>query len=258
MRSSVIFAAAILVAVAMCTAVSAAPAPPSTDGWTLTPVVDGTSVSLILGIDNASALSGYGGTATKTWGDPTLSDPSKFIVLGDSGGVLRYLTLSLDGDPEFALEFDYEAGSAGNDVVIEKPVLSFATINQPTATATAAVTVTDTDGDGATATGAYQRGAFYDARYNTLSTAGDFAFLVGGPITASPYLSCTGSQTTSPLWQPIGVPVSDMRSYFGFHLTPNDTASGTSNFKIVPEPSSLVAMLTGFVSLAGFLKRRRP
>lgn len=256
-RISVVILSVVAAICISCTATYAAIAPPSTDGWTLTTTVDGNNVSLQLGIDNAAALAGYQGLLTRTWGDPTLSDPSKFISLGDSGAVLRYLTMGVDGDPSCPFEFDVIAGASGSTITISSPLVSFATINSATGTATASVTVTDTEGDGATATGQYKGGAFYDARYNTLSSGQDFAFLIGGSVIAQPYLSNTGVQTTSPLWQTIGVPVSDMRTFYSFHLTANDEASGTSNFSIVPEPGSLVAMLTGLIGLAGIIQRRR-
>lgn len=255
-RMSVV-ALSVVAAMCMACAANAAVAPPSTDGWTLTPVVDGNNVSLQLGIDNAAALAGYQGMLTRTWGDPTLSDSSKYITLGDSGAVLRYFKMGFDGDPVVTLEFDYQAGPAGSTFLVSSALLPFAAITNPIGTATAAVTVTDTDGNGATATGLYQNGAFYNARYNTATSGQDFAFLVGGPITAQPYLSNTLSQTTSPLWQPISGPVSDMQTFFSFSLTANDSASGTSSFTVVPEPGSMVAMLTGLIGLAGIIQRRR-
>lgn len=241
---------------------AAALAPPSTDGWTLTPVIDGNFIQLLLGIDNSASLASYDGAVSKTWGDPTLMDSSKFIALGDSGALLRSLTLTLDGDPKVSLKFDVLAGSTDTAFVIPliANTLSFSPINVK-GTATAAITVTDNEDNGAKVTGGYSDGSFYKADYNSLN----FCHLIygpiigsAGPIIAAPYSSNVGNGNVLP-WQPISGLVSSISSEFAFTLSANDSASGTSNFTVlpVPEPGSMLAMFTGIVGMAGFALRRR-
>ncbi len=234
---------------------------PSTDGWTLTPVVDGSSVTFLLGIDNMAALTGYNGPVSRTWGDPTLSNPGQYMVLGN-GGILEALTITVDGDPAVSLEFHYTASAAvgGDNVNFLSNIVSFAPLAPVQASATAAITVTDRDGNGATATGLFG-GKMYRAMYADLPVAGwmQFADLVSGPVIAPLWASHTGEETTNPVWQTLNGPVADIQSEFRFHLTANDSASGTSNFEVrpVPEPSSVVAMLTGCIGIFGFIRRRR-
>jgi hypothetical protein len=247
---------------------AAALAPPSTDGWTLTPVIDGNSIQLLLGIDNSAWLAGYAGELSKSWGDPTLTDRSKFIALGDSGAFLQSLTISLDGDPKVKVQFSVLAGLTNTAFTITPatstppsvgPVTLAAT--NPTATATASITVTDCDGNGAWAAPDAQYGTFYRAIYNTNQT---FASLIdgaiGGPVGTINVLPDDGKTGEGfKAWTTIPGSVTSMTAQFSFTLSANDTASGTSSFTVVPvpEPGSMLAMFTGIVGMAGFALRRR-
>ena len=248
---------AISVAAAVCIMSAAASAAPSTAGWTLTPVVNGNNVTFVLGIDNMADLASYDGAVTKTWGDPTLTDSSQFISLGD-GGILQSLTAIVDGDPVVSLEFKYIAGPSGSNFSVLSDLVTFAPLVDPTGSATAAVTVTDLDGDGVSATGAFG-GKMYRATYQspmTTATA-SFADLISGPITAGPIWSDTGSENYGPVQ--IAGTVNSIQSEFAFHLSANDSASGTSFFIVqpVPEPASLVALLAGCTGLLGLVRRRQ-
>lgn len=248
-----------IAAIACMTAtVASAALVPSTDGWTLTPVVNGSSVTFLLGIDNMSEITSYDGTVTRSWGDPTLTDSTKFLTLGTDGGILQALTVTVNGDPSVDLKFSCVAGSGGQDFTFYSNLLQFTTINPAHGTATAGITVTDITGDGAAATGAFD-GKMYRAYCGPASGMMTFASLIGGPVTAPMYESRDRSETTDPLWQPISGPVNQIQSQFSFHLTGGDSASGTSHFQVepVPEPSSVLALLCGSIGLVGFIKRRR-
>ena len=239
--------------------VCAGSAPLSTDGWTLTPVICGSTIQLVLGIDNGAGLADYTGTMSKTWGDPTLSDPTQFIALGDSGAVLKALTVTLDGDPQISVKFSVAAGSTDQHFEVSPASpLSFTTMSNAKGTATSAITVTDLDGNGASASGSLINDCFYRAVCNEGSTPMDLCYLIPGTVTATPYSSNVSSANMPP-WQAINGPISDIWAEFSFSLSANDSASGTSSFTIlaVPEPGSVLAMLMGLIGMTGFVARRK-
>lgn len=265
------YLAVFAVALAVCMAGTAAYADtaiPSTEGWTLTPIVGDGTVQFLLGIDNTSSLASYAGEVSKTWGDA--GDPTKYIALGDTGGFLQSLTVTLDGDPKVRVQFSVLAGATDTSFTITplsstppgpSPVV-FAPLVNPLATATAALTVTDFDGNGAWVSPGYQDGTFYKATYNTNQT---FASLIDraindpapGNIVAAPDGSKTGDGFKA--WTTIPGSITSMTAEFKFTLSANDLASGTGSFTIVPvpEPGSMLAMFTGIVGMAGVLVRRR-
>ena len=249
--SAVLLLAALLVCVA--SAGYAVTLPPSTDGWFLTPTVDGDNINLFLGVDNMDALANYNGLVSRTWGDPTGSDPSKYLELGN-GAFLQSMTVRIDADPRVSVEFYVVAGPTGGLFTLTSDVVSFANLASCDAAATAALTVTDRDGDGAMATGGYDNGCFYQAIYNDTST---FCYLIQKPMSTAGYCSDTSKDNVPP-WVPMN-DIYNISAQFKFHLSPNDSASGTSNFVVVPvpEPSAMLSLLTGVVGLVGFVRRRR-
>jgi hypothetical protein len=54
-------------------------------------------------------------------------------------------------------------------------------------------------------------------------------------------------------YAPIADPVADMSAMISFELSADDLASGTTNFVIVPEPTSLGLLALGVI---GLLRRR--
>lgn len=175
---------------------------------------------------------------------------------GDELGVLLNASATYIGDPSIALFFNFTNGGADSLVIISSALLSFAPLNPAQASATAGVTVTDNSLDGrafahgtAGATGTHS----YQANLNGLIPAGtQFAELVNNVDVLVPGGSASGSGNTGGLQNVVGA-VSSMSSRFQFNATALDGFSGTSNFRVVPEPASLTLLLTGGL----FAARRR-
>jgi hypothetical protein len=165
-------------------------------------------------------------------------------------------SVELDGDPGVSLGFAVSAAAVDTHITVTSSTVSFVPLVNPLAFATAAITVTDDDSSpsGATVTGLFPGSLAYRATYNGATT---FADLVA-PVSAATDSSAIGSGRF-PLagLTVIAGAVSSISSQFDFMLSANDSASGTSRFNVVPEPSSLALALVGFVGLAWQLRRRR-
>lgn len=158
-------------------------------------------------------------------------------------------------DPAVNLSFAVESGSApgGTLFTIKSALLSFPAIMNAEGRASASFTVSDgIDDDGATLTPTLT-GA-YLAQYNGFVPGGaDFTQLIpqmnAGPMGT---FSLAQDYPGGGLYQSIAGSVSDMSTQISFTLSPNDLASGTSVFEIVPEPTSVLLLIAGLV-----LVRRR-
>jgi len=157
-------------------------------------------------------------------------------------------------DPVVDLNFSVEAGpgAGGTAFSISSALLSFPTISNASARASAAFTLTDgVDDDGATLSPLTGPGA-YLAQYNGYVPGGaTFTQLI--PAMAADPMSTTSLSEEYPgggLYQSLGGSAYDMSSQVSFTLSPNDLASGTSVFEIIPEPSALVLMAV-VLGLAG-------
>ena len=161
-------------------------------------------------------------------------------------------------DPVVNLNFAVQAGPAagGTAFTCKSALLSFPTINNASARTSAAFTLTDgVDDDGATLTPAAGELGAYKAQYNGFVPGGTtFAQLIPQMV-AAPMDQATLAEDFpgGGMYQALGVPVYDMSSQVSFTLSPNDLASGTSVFEIIPEPSAL-ALLAVALGLVG---RRR-
>ncbi|MBI3837041.1 MAG: PEP-CTERM sorting domain-containing protein [Planctomycetia bacterium] len=177
-------------------------------------------------------------------------------IVDASGNVLgsvSEITLTADSDPSVSLGFFVTAGASTTTFTISSPVVSFAPLVNQQGVATAGVTLTDGNSDGASSFGLFPADKAYEAVYNGSTV---FADLVS-PVSAAPDSSMTTSERFPAVGTVlIGGPVTSIQSQFHFTLTANDLASGTSNFRVTPEPSSLVLALVGALALLWRERRR--
>lgn len=187
-----------------------------------------------------------------------LKQPSS--IRGQRGhmlGSIDNLEVELDGDPKVSLSFAVGAGPAGSTFSISSAVVSFSPILNPLSFATAAVTVTDDSGDGALATGLFPGGTFYQARYNSPAVA--WANLVVGPVVVpvDDSLTARGRRPFPSGREVIPASVYSIQSEFFFHLSANDSASGTSTFDVlIPLPSAAWG-ISALLSCLGLARVRR-
>jgi len=221
---------------------------------------------LVIATDDAGNVSRFTAEAVQTpdgWAWAT-DEPiemwanDNLLATLNPGGSPGGLGVTYVADPVVNLNFSVQAGGSTTSIVIASALLSFPTINSPVGAASAAFSLTDANGDGATLVGigdpAGAQGG-YLAQYNGYagSLSGTTFAEVHQMMSAAAFDTTTatvdvpGAGTT-----PIGVPVFDMSSVISFRLSANDLASGTTNFVITPEPSSVLLLACGLV-----LARRR-
>jgi len=150
-------------------------------------------------------------------------------------------------DPQINLSFSVQAGAADTAFTITSGLLSFPTIQNADGQASSAFTVTDTNNNGALLTGGNADGNGYNAWYNGGS-------LFAGQIAGVAVPAGTSSRSDSANYPangyaPVGADVDDMQAQVKFTLSARDLASGTTQYEIVPEPSALVLLALGGLSL---------
>ncbi|GMU82702.1 MAG: PEP-CTERM sorting domain-containing protein [Phycisphaerales bacterium] len=175
-------------------------------------------------------------------------------ITNESGDVIATLVnarFTAVADPQVGILFDVVAGATDTQFTISSGELSFPTITNATGVASAGLTVTDAGQDnGAVATGNGGSGnSAYQANYNGLVPAGTmFAEFINSVVVTTPGGTNTGVGSTGGF---IGIanPVSSMSAQYSFLLSALDSASGTSNFVIIPEPASLALLALGAMAL---------
>lgn len=177
--------------------------------------------------------------------DVDFSIPAAVEIRSSSGELLatiERLEARINGDPSVTLFFAVQA-EASATLIIKSALLTFSPIVNPDAYVTVSVTVTDTNRDTATATGAFEGGKLFQARYNDGVV---WATLVN-TMSAPRGSSAIGEERRPAIadWETIPDTVWAIQSEYKFTLSALDSASGTSTFEIVPEPASLLLVALG-------------
>jgi hypothetical protein len=159
------------------------------------------------------------------------------------------LKVDLDGDPNAFVFFSVLSGGVPTNFNVNSALVAFAPIVGSFGSASAGVTVTDTSGNGASLTGNFPGATSFQAEFNNGAV---FADLVAPAVAPGATSTQSGSLLNVPM-----PPVFNLQSKFSFVLSPNDIGSGTGNFTITPEPSSLCLAAVGAAGLAYFARRRR-
>jgi hypothetical protein len=170
-------------------------------------------------------------------------------------------TVTFGQDPAVNLNFAVEAGpeEGGTEFTIRSALLSFPTIANAMGRSSAAYTLTDgVDDDGATLSPLAGEDGAYKAQYNGFVPDGTtFAQLIPQMI-AGPMGTTSLSQDYPGGGAYEMIPaesVYDMSSQVSFALTPNDLASGTTIFEIIPEPTAGLGLVLLGVMTLGWRKR---
>lgn len=186
------------------------------------------------------------------------SQPTPIVITDtDTGAPIATLTAantSIIDDPQINLGFAVQAGNTDTNFTITSALLSFPAMNNAQGQSAGTLTVTDTNSNGVQLTGLHGAGGSYLTQYNGFVPGGTTFSETINSVSAPAGNSSAGTANVPPIGAlPIPGLVGDMSASLSFTLTANDVASGTTNFRIVPEPSTLALLGLG----AGWLRRRR-
>ncbi|HYE62686.1 MAG TPA: hypothetical protein VD997_11880 [Phycisphaerales bacterium] len=192
------------------------------------------------------------GTYNPAAGTFSYSLPSSIDLIDTSNGrtiaILDGLTVGFQEDgfgqiPRTALGFALRAGNANTSISIFSAHNTLSPLSR-TAAGIASMTLTDLGGaPGASMVGNMMTEWWFEGRL------GDLIFVGWDGQTAGPGL--TSNQTiTCPVVPPFGI--SELFSQYGFDLSANDSASGTSLLRAVPTPGAV-----SLLALAGLATTRR-
>jgi hypothetical protein len=215
----------------------------------------------------ANELTYNAGTGTYSWtkglAEILNADEDPIAVLNSAN-----MTIVADPTPDkpyrINLGFAVGAGASDTHFTIHTALLSYTSIPsswlQPPnggGRATASFTLTDQNGNGAIFVGdSGPDNGGYTAKYNGYVPGGTtFASLVN-QILAGPGGSGSVGQTYPSGTGYEGIPVSvyNMSAQCSFNLTYGDAVSGTTSYRIMPEPGS--ALCAGLLVLVASLRRR--
>jgi hypothetical protein len=162
-------------------------------------------------------------------------------------GTINSLTLWLN-DPTVSLGFAVTAGPIATTFSISSITVSFPPLVNPGGFASASMTLTSNPPlTASSVTGLFPGSKAYQAQYN--GATGVFANLVS-PLGTTTSTSGSEQFPVVPGYAPIVGTVSDIESQFWFTLSSQASASGTSSFVVVPEPSSVWLALAGLSTLS--------
>lgn len=153
-------------------------------------------------------------------------------------------------NPQISIGYLVQAGSSLTTFTITSALLSFSTMNNPDARASVSMGITDIDGNGAELRGLHDGPAAYLAEYNGFVPGGStFSALIGSIVVGSGGSGSAFQNDPPTGYRMITGGVSDMSVQYKFSLTANDTSSGTSNYRIIPEPASIVLLGLGVLKM---------
>ncbi|MBC7772652.1 MAG: hypothetical protein H7210_09180 [Pyrinomonadaceae bacterium] len=160
-------------------------------------------------------------------------------------------------DPQVDLNFSVFAGSVNTVFTITSPLLGFANLTGAVGRTSAGLVMSDLDGDGVTMTD-WNGNSIFTSRYNGAAPGGttfhnSFLGTYGTPVSGGTF-STDDNFPGGGNYVPVPGTISDMSSRFRFTLSPNDIASGTSVYEIIPIPAPSAMTLLG---LSGILVARR-
>lgn len=172
----------------------------------------------------------------------------------NTGNLIATLTqgvIFLDPSPtpaRIGLNFTMVSGDATTQIVLRSALMDSLAATPATGEGSAGLTLTDLGQNGASLVGNGPTGGAYLAQYNGLTPIGA-TFLEGMNA-----LGTSGTMVDSVSRPLAAIPgqVDDMSAQFGFTMTGNDQVSGTSTYRITPEPASLAL----FALAAAALRRR--
>jgi hypothetical protein len=157
------------------------------------------------------------------------------------------VALFFRADPQINISFAVQAGGADTAFTVTSGTLNFPTIKNAQGQASSAFTVTDTNNNGATLTGGNTDGNGYNAWYNSGNL---FSGQIDGvSVPAGSTSRSTAANDPANGYRAVGADVNDMQAQVKFTLSARDLASGTTQYEIVPEPSALVLLACGAVSM---------
>ena len=194
------------------------------------------------------------GTDPFTWNDNTAVDVYASTGSHPYLGTIDNLSVFLS-DPTVSLGFAVTAGPVATTFSINSTTVSFPPLVNPGGFASAGITLTSSNPPFGTSTlmGLFPGSKAYEAQYNGASSV--FANLVS-PITTTTSTTNSEQFPVVPGYSPIAATVSDIESQFWFTLSSQASASGTSSFTVVPEPSSLLLAIVGMLGLLWRFRRR--
>jgi hypothetical protein len=145
--------------------------------------------------------------------------------------------MSLVQDPVMNVTLDV-ISPFQSDWTATSTLLSFSAINPAIGRMNANVTVNDMDGDGAWMSGLHDAGSIYRAAYDGLAgTPGSASFFsaITGASTSNQFDSASAGASIPP-WSAIAGPVTDMSEQARFRVSPNDLATTSSSYEVIPTP----------------------
>jgi hypothetical protein len=184
----------------------------------------------------------------------TLPEPQTIRNAGGTAlATLDSLTLTMIEDPSVSVAFAVTAFSSDTTFSLTTATLAFPAILNPNAVASASATLTDNNGNGATLTGLQTGARQFRATYNGST---DWAFLVNSlAAPAFGSVAGTGERPIGGGFEVIPGSVGSISAQYNFTLSANDSASGTGQFTVVPEPASIGLLCLAGVALVAHRRR---